>query len=91
MVEKVNVNIKMDIELKSSFEKICEEMGLTLSAAVTIYAKQVVLQGRIPFEITTVKNDCVYDDMLIENRRKDEDSNSKVLLEYLEFMANRKK
>lgn len=35
-----------------SMEQICNEMGLTPSAAYTIFAKKVTQERRIPFEIT---------------------------------------
>lgn len=48
----VNVNFKLDEETKKAMEQACREMGLTLSAAFTIYAKKVAREQRIPFEIT---------------------------------------
>ena len=35
-----------------NMEQICNEMGLTPSAAYTIFAKKVTQERRIPFEIT---------------------------------------
>ena len=35
-----------------NMEHICNEMGLTPSAAYTIFAKKVTQERRIPFEIT---------------------------------------
>ena len=46
------VNFRMDKDLKMSMEQICNEMGLTPSAAYTIFAKKVTQERRIPFEIT---------------------------------------
>ena len=42
----------MDQLLKSQFEEVLSELGLNVSTAVTIFACQVVRQGRIPFEIS---------------------------------------
>ena len=42
----------MDKLLKSQFEKVVSELGLNVSTAVNIFARQVVRQGRIPFEIS---------------------------------------
>ena len=50
------ISIRMDESLKKRFELICDELGLTVSAAVTIFAKQVCREGRIPFEITLGKD-----------------------------------
>lgn len=46
------VNFRMDSDLKRKMEETCSEMGLTMTAAFTIFAKAVTKQQRIPFEIT---------------------------------------
>lgn len=46
-----NVTIRMDESLKKQAEKLFDEMGLNMTTAMTIFAKTVVRQGRIPFEI----------------------------------------
>ncbi len=46
-----NVNIRMDSELKRQFSIFCEDMGMSMSAAFNIFAKKVVRDHRIPFEI----------------------------------------
>ncbi|MBJ2357764.1 type II toxin-antitoxin system RelB/DinJ family antitoxin [Sphaerochaeta sp. S2] len=47
----VNINFRMDAELKTNFEKACQELGLTPSAAFTIFATKVAREKRIPFEV----------------------------------------
>ena len=51
MAQAVNVNFKLDSDIKKSMEEVCSEMGLTMSADFTIYAKKVGRERRIPFEI----------------------------------------
>ena len=46
------VNFRMDSELKKSMEKICSDMGMSMTTAFTIFAKKVTKERRIPFEIT---------------------------------------
>ena len=50
---QTNVNIRMDDELKKEFDTVCGELGLSMTAAFTVFAKTVVRQQRIPFEIST--------------------------------------
>ena len=50
MAHMVNVNIKMDEDVKKRMEQACAEMGLSMSAAFTIFAKKVGSEWRIPFE-----------------------------------------
>ena len=52
MSNMVNVNIKMDADVKKNMEKACDEMGLTMSAAFNVFARTVGRERRIPFEIT---------------------------------------
>ncbi len=52
MQQTVNVNFKLDSEVKKSMEAACADMGLSLSAAFTIFAKKVGRERRIPFEIS---------------------------------------
>ncbi len=52
MGQTVNVNFKLDADVKKSMERVCEELGLSMSAAFTIFAKKVGRECRIPFEIS---------------------------------------
>ena len=52
MARAVNVNFRMDAELKKNMEQVCEDMGLSMTTAFTIFAKKVSREHRIPFEIT---------------------------------------
>ena len=55
---QTNVNIRMDEATKKAFDAFCEEIGLSVSSAFNIFAKTVVRERRIPFEITLdVPND----------------------------------
>ena len=47
-----NVNFKLDTDVKESMEDACKAMGLTLTAAFTIFAKKVGRERRIPFEVS---------------------------------------
>ena len=45
------VSIRMDSELKRRFEQFCEDVGMNMTTAFTIFAKKVVNEDRIPFDI----------------------------------------
>ncbi len=49
---QTNINIRMDEDLKRDFDALCSNLGLTMTAAFNVFAKTVVRQQRIPFEIT---------------------------------------
>ena len=46
------INIRMDTNLKKEVEKVCSEMGLSMTTAFTLFAKKLSRERRIPFEIT---------------------------------------
>ena len=52
MAQTVNVNFKLDADVKKSMEKACTEMGLSMSTAFTIFARKVGREKRIPFEVS---------------------------------------
>ena len=46
MSDMVNVNFKLDAETKRGMEQACKDMGLSLSAAFTVFAKKVSREKR---------------------------------------------
>ena len=52
MAQTVNVNFRMDAELKKSMEQVCADMGLSMTTAFTIFARKVSREKRIPFEVS---------------------------------------
>ncbi len=52
MAQPVNVNFKLDADVKKRMEWVCSELGLSMSAAFTIFAKKVGRECRIPFEVS---------------------------------------
>jgi DNA-damage-inducible protein J len=50
-MSQINVNIRMDEALKRDFEAVCNEIGLTMTAAFTVFAKTVSSRKEIPFRI----------------------------------------
>ena len=52
MKETTMVNFRMDKALKKEMENVCKELGLSMTTAFTIFAKKVVREGRIPFEVS---------------------------------------
>lgn len=68
---QTNINIRMDEDLKKNVEKIFADLGLTTSAAFNVFAKAVVRERRIPFELSldipNAETLAAFDDM--ENNR----------------------
>ena len=51
MSQAVLVNFRLDENDKRKMEQVCNEIGLSMSAAFTIFAKKVGRENRIPFEL----------------------------------------
>lgn len=49
----VNMSIRMDTELKKQADAMFADMGLNMTTAMNMFLRQVVRQGKIPFEIAT--------------------------------------
>ena len=46
-----SVTFRVDEQLKKNFDLMCDQFGLSNSAALTLYMKAVVRERKIPFEI----------------------------------------
>lgn len=67
MAQTVNVNLKMDSDVKRQMEQVCAELGLSMSAAFTIFARKVGRERRIPFEVSV---DPFYSDSNMAHLRR---------------------
>ena len=45
-------SVRMDENLKRQFEGLCSDFGMNVTTAFTIFAKAVVRERKIPFEIS---------------------------------------
>ena len=46
------INFRMDEELKRNMEELCKDLGLSMTAAFTIFAKKMTRERRIPFDVS---------------------------------------
>ena len=49
---QMNVSIRIDEDLKREFENLCNNLGLTMTVAFTVFARAAVRRQRIPFELS---------------------------------------
>ncbi|MCL2638577.1 MAG: type II toxin-antitoxin system RelB/DinJ family antitoxin [Oscillospiraceae bacterium] len=64
--------IRLEPKLKKDFANVCDDMGLSVSAAITIFAKTVVRERRIPFEVASNPIYAHADELLREAAEIDE-------------------
>ena len=47
--EKININFRLEKDLKNELDILCGEIGMTVTTAFTIFAKKFVRERRLPF------------------------------------------
>ncbi len=51
IMAQVSMTVRMDSQLKQSFDALCARMGMSANAAMNVFAKAVVRTRSIPFKI----------------------------------------
>ena len=49
---QTTISVRMDDTLKKEFDQVCNDLGLTMTTAITILAKKMAREKRIPFEVS---------------------------------------
>ena len=64
------VTVRIDSEIKSQFDKLCEEFGMSTNTAFNIFVKAVVRSRSIPFAIRDSRMDAHSAlDLFLQQRR----------------------
>jgi len=48
---QTTLNVRIDEQLKKELEEFCNNVGMNISVAVNMFAKTVVREQRLPFEV----------------------------------------
>ena len=46
-------SVRMDAEIKEQLDDFCRQVGMTTSTAFNLFARAVLREKRLPFEVTT--------------------------------------
>jgi len=46
------ISLRIDEDVKKNAEKVCDEIGISLSTAINIYLKKLGRERKIPFELS---------------------------------------
>ena len=52
MAQTTQINFRIDEDIKRNAEMVLDELGLSMSAAITVFLKKVGREHRIPFELS---------------------------------------
>lgn len=47
------ISLRVDDNVKTAAEKVCADIGMSMSTAITIYLKKLGRERRIPFELNS--------------------------------------
>jgi len=61
------ISLRVDDAVKHNAETACDELGISMAAAITIYLKKLGREKRIPFEVSV---DPFYSDANIARLKK---------------------
>lgn len=48
---QTTISVRIDSDLKKNFDAVCNDLGLSMTTAITILAKKMSREKRIPFEV----------------------------------------
>lgn len=51
-MSQTTISVRMDAQLKQQFDSVCNDLGLSMSTAVTMLAKKMTREKRLPFEVS---------------------------------------
>ncbi len=57
-------SVRMDEGLKKQFDSLCQEFGMSVSTAINVFARAVVRERKIPFEISSPKPNVTREEAL---------------------------
>lgn len=49
---QTTISVRMDDNLKKNFDSICNELGLSMTTAITMLAKKMTREKRLPFDVS---------------------------------------
>lgn len=64
---QTTVSVRMDDALKKEFDNVCTDLGLSMTTAITMLAKKMIREKRLPFEVSI---DPFYSDENMASLRK---------------------
>lgn len=49
---QTTISVRMDDTLKRDFDSVCSDLGLSMTTAITMLAKKMTREKRLPFEVS---------------------------------------
>lgn len=87
---QTNLTVRLDENDKNNFADICDQIGLSVSAAINVFVKKVISECRIPFELSA---DPFYSEENVKRllkAKKEVEAGHVVTMTYDEFLKKSK-
>ena len=68
-MNQTTFSVRMDSDVKKQFDDFCTQVGMNTSVAFNLFARAVVREKRLPFEITT-ESDPFYNEHNLNHLRR---------------------
>lgn len=65
-MEMTELTIRIDAELKKSMECLCDQLGISLASAFTIFANAFVMEKGFPFSVKIQEKSIMQEKMLAD-------------------------
>jgi len=62
-------SVRMDSEIKKQFDEFCSQVGMNASTAFNMFARAVLREKRLPFDVTTESDPFFSESNLAHLRR----------------------
>ena len=68
-MDQTTFSVRMDSEIKKQFDEFCAKVGMNTTVAFNMFARAVLREKRLPFEVTT-ESDPFYSESNLAHLRR---------------------
>ena len=69
VMAQTTFSVRMDSQIKKQLDEFCSKVGMNTSVAVNMFARAVLREKRLPFDVTT-ESDPFYSDSNLAHLRR---------------------
>ena len=68
-MKQTTFSVRMDTEIKKQFDDFCVQVGMNTTTAFNMFARAVLREKRLPFDVTTISDPFYNESNLAHLRR----------------------
>jgi len=78
-MSQTTFSVRMDSEIKQQLDDFCHQVGMNTSTAINMFARAVLRERRLPFEVASAGEQTAYDMSELIRRKNDMDKGLNVV------------